>query len=88
MRDTDISDLETMTFGKVEKSVVFVSIDGSKNIFGSCLGFNLEFETSIFGCFSGKVDIVNFIKSNVNWRLRTRLALSNLEIQTLPCEDT
>ena len=80
MRDTDVTDLETMTFGKVEKSVVFVSINRSKNIFGSCLGFNLKFETSIFGRFPGKVDIVNFIKSNINWGLGMKLALYDLKI--------
>ena len=74
MRDTDVSNLETMTFGKVEKSVVFVSVNSPKNILGSCLGFNLEFETSIFGSFPGEVDIVNFIKSNVNWGLKMILA--------------
>merc|ERR1712131_412973 len=69
MRDTNIANLEPVTLGKVEKSVVFVSVNSTKNILGSCLGFNLEFETSIFSCFPGKVDIINFIKSNVNWRL-------------------
>ena len=70
MRDTNVANFEAVTLGEIEKSVVFVTVNGSENILGSCFGFDLEFKTSIFGSFSGEVDVINFIKSDINWGLK------------------
>ena len=80
MRDTNVANFEAVTLGEIEKPVVFVTVNGSENIFGSCFGFDLEFKTSIFGGFSGEVDVINFIKTNINWGLNGKIIFDFIKV--------
>ena len=64
-----------MRLGKVKERRVLGPVNGAKDILGTGFCLDLELEGAILGRFTRKVDIVNFIETNVNWGLKELVSI-------------
>ena len=70
MRGANVPDGQPVRLGKVKERRVLGPVNGAKDILGAGLCLDLELEGAILGRFTRKVDIVNFIETNVDWGLK------------------
>ena len=73
MRGTNVTNCQTMRLGKIEQASVLGAINRTENVFGTSFCLDLELERTVFGGLASKVDVIDFIETNVNWGLVKKL---------------
>ena len=69
VRGTNVTNCQTMRLGKIEQASVLGAINRTENVFGTSFCLDLKLERTVLGGFTGKVHVIDFIETNVNWGL-------------------
>ena len=68
----NISNRQSVRFWKVEEVGVLGAINSTKDILVASFSLDMELKGAIFRRLTGKVDIIDFVETDINWRLKVR----------------